>query len=155
MKKINLTNMRDVVLVDDADYDFLSQFSWYGKAEYGGLHAVRSVTLTGIGAITVRMHRLITEADKDQIVKHINGNTLDNRRANLQLRTLNPWSGRPEAAGYRGVNQIGASQWNAEIEFAGQKYNLGSFDDPKEAAHIYDNAATKLFGKNAIRNFSE
>lgn len=153
-KHIELSN-GGVVLVDDADFSFLSQFSWRAKKSDGSsnkLHAVRDVSL-GDRKITVRMHRLVCEADKDQIVYHINGDTLDNRRRNLQIRTVNPWTGRPEESGFVGVHQIGTSIWKSEIEFAGNKYPLGVFHSPEEAAHIYDSVARKLYGRNAITNF--
>jgi hypothetical protein len=35
----------------------------------------------------IRMHRLITEARSDQVVDHINGDGLDNRRENLRVCT--------------------------------------------------------------------
>lgn len=36
---------------------------------------------------TVFMHRQITQATPEQEVHHKNGNTLDNRRENLELKT--------------------------------------------------------------------
>lgn len=157
MKTIPLTNTSNTVVIDNKDYDFLSQFRWRSKKSHGTVeieHAVRDVTI-GNKKVTVRMHRLITEADSDQVVFHLNGNGLDNRRSNLQLRTINPWTGRPDECGFIGVNQTGPSKWEAVISFAGNTYNLGEFDDPEYAAETYDAAARSVYGTHAVVNFQK
>ena len=156
MKTIALKNSTLTVLVDNKDYAFLSQFSWYAKESQGSegrFYAARNVQV-GEHTVTIRMHRLITEADHDQKVYFINDDTLDCRRANLQLRTINPWTGR--ASGFRGVHQIAYGGWRAEITFAGQKHLIGdNFTAPQEAAVAYDQVARKLFGSAALTNFPE
>jgi len=153
MKYIPLSN-GEVTLVDDQDYPYLSQFSWRSKRSDGSkqlYHAVRDVTV-GAKKLTIRMHRLITEADQDQMVLHINEDGLDNRRRNLQLRTVNPWTGR--LSGFRGVHQIGFRRWRAEIAYAGRMHLIGdSFSDPREAAIAYDEVAAKMFGSMALTNY--
>ena len=155
-KIIQLTNSNLTAIVDDKDYPFLSQFKWYAKLSEGSRnrwHAARCVDIGG-KAVTIRMHRLITEADDDQMVYHINGDRLDNRRSNLQSRTINPWTGR--ASGFRGVHQVAFGTWRAEISFAGRKHLIGAaYADPVEAAHAYDDAARRLFGTSALTNFPE
>lgn len=155
MKTIPLKNSDSLTaIVDRKDYEFLSQFSWFAKESQGSpgrFYAARNVTV-GNHVVTVRMHRLITEADADQKVFFINDDTLDCRRANLQLRTINPWTGR--ASGFRGVHQIAYGGWRAEVTFAGQKHLIGTgYSDPEEAALAYDAAARRLFGSAAMVNF--
>ena len=153
MKKIPLTN-GGIVSVDDDDYKYLSEFSWRGKNSDGGKqrHAVRDVRL-GRTKITIRMHRLIAEAGTDDIVHHVNGNGLDNRKRNLQARLIRPWTTRAQDAAFRGVQNLGASEFQAEIEFIGTQYPLGVYESPNEAAHAYDNAARDLYGSSARTNF--
>ena len=142
--------------VDDADFEFLNQFDWRSKKSDGSLdifHAVRDVVING-KKITIRMHRLVTEANHDQDVFHIDGNGLNNVRRNLQLRTLKPWTGRPMGAGFRGVHQMHTNRWRAEISFAGRLHIIGEeFDSAKGAAVAYDSIARKLYGTNAVTNF--
>lgn len=156
MLQIELAN-GGTALVDDADFPFLNQFEWRAKRSEGSanrIHAVRNV-LVGNRKVTIRMHRLITEAGYDQHVYHLNGNGLDNRRKNLQLRTLKPWTGRPNLSGYRGVHQLGTNRWRAEIEFAGRIHALGdAFASPKDAAIAYDQAAVLLYGDFARTNLT-
>lgn len=153
MKQIPLSN-GEVTLVDDQDYAYLNQFSWRSKRSDGSkqlYHAVRDVAV-GDKKLTIRMHRLITEADQDQMVLHINGDGLDNRRRNLQLRTVNPWTGR--LSGFRGVHQVGFHRWRAEISYAGRVHLIGdAFVDPRMAAVAYDEVAARMFGSMALTNY--
>ena len=153
MKKIRLTNGGHVI-VDGDDFEFMSQFQWRGKKSDGGTqtHAVRDVRL-GQRRVTIRMHRLITEADTETIVHHVNGNGLDNRKRNLQARQIRPWTARADESAYRGVEQVRGDEWTAVIEFTGTKYHLGNFSDPEQAARAYDSAARDLYGSNARTNF--
>lgn len=153
-KTIPLSNGGEVT-VDDADYGYLSQFSWRKKPSDGGktFHAVRDVAV-GNSRLTVRMHRLITEADADDRVEFRNGDGLDCRRRNLMKRRLTPWVGRPDTSGYRGVSQMSTNHYRAEIAFAGRIHVIGDeFSDGLMAAHAYDRVAKSLYGKQARTNF--
>lgn len=80
MKKIVLAS-QDVALVDDKDYEFVSRWKW--KRHPQG-YASRSGYENG-QFVTILMHRLIADAKDGVEVHHVNGNKLDNRRANLQI----------------------------------------------------------------------
>lgn len=66
-------------LVDDADYLSLSRNSWSAQSE--GYAACRR------DHQYVYLHRLLLNAEPEQKVDHVNGNTLDNRRSNLRICT--------------------------------------------------------------------
>lgn len=153
MKKIPLTN-GGFVKVDDDDFDYLSEFKWRGKYSDGGKqrHAVRDVTL-GDKKVTVRMHRLLTEATRDDIVHHVNDDGLDNRKRNLQSRPIRPWTGRADTAALRGVTDVARDCYKASIDFTGAEYIIGEFGTPEDAARAYDQAARNLYGSNARTNF--
>lgn len=77
-------------IVDDDDYQWLSRHAWKAKpnARNNNVYAIRT-TLKNGKTIDIRMHREVAGAIKDDgfDVHHINHNSLDNRRSNLQITT--------------------------------------------------------------------
>lgn len=73
-------------LVDPADYIWLSRWRWRAKRSKYGWYAIRIWRFRGKEHI-VRMHREITGCPQGQVVHHLNGNSLDNRRFNLENLT--------------------------------------------------------------------
>lgn len=144
-----------MVQIDSKDREAITQFTWTLKPVHGApgrYHAVREVRI-GNRKQTIRMHRVISEAQRDTRTVHLDGNTLNNRRSNLAQRRLNPWTGRN--SGFRGVHQTRAGRWEAKIEFAGLEYVLtpkGGVADPVAAARLFNEAALKLYGTHAHLN---
>src|SRR5665213_3111116 len=81
MREIQLTKGK-IALVDDADYEYLSQFKWQAHRRGGKTYYAK----TDIGRRSVGMHQLVMDAG-DLEVDHRDGNGLDNRRSNLRLAT--------------------------------------------------------------------
>lgn len=141
------------VTVDRSDYEWLSSFKWCLQS---GRYAFnRSVGL---------MHRAILEADSSCQVDHINGNGLDNRRANLRLckrkennrnRTKGlERAGRTCSSRYKGVCWKRAkSTWVAQISVDGVSRHLGYYACEVDAARAYDKAAAEHYGEFARLNF--
>lgn len=68
----------------DADwFERLNQYHWYAKKSFSCWYVCRKMKQYG-KIIFVRMHRVVADTPTDQVCHHINGDTLDNRRANLQ-----------------------------------------------------------------------
>jgi hypothetical protein len=155
MKTIPLTQGK-VALVDDADFEFLSQFKWHLKRpskKARVLYAVAHQPNTTRNSTKLRMHRLLLPGAKE--VDHINGDGLDNRRQNLRAATKpqnmsNMQKHRDNESGFKGVSRH-QKRWCARIrnEF------IGVFQSPLEAAKAYDAAALALFGEFARLNFPE
>ncbi len=106
----------------------------------------------------IYMHRLITNAPYGLLVDHINGDCLDNRKANLRLATnaQNNYNKRPlnSFSKYKGVFFIRKEKrWTATIGLNHKKIYLGNFKDEIKAAKAYDTAAKKYYGQFAYLNF--
>ena len=117
------------------------------------------------GKILVYAHRVAWAITHGEIpdgfhIDHINGDTQDNRIANLRLCDRNQNlsnRGLPKSntSGYKGVIWLKRERkWFAAIWKANKKHNLGYYDCPKEAARAYDKAALELHGEFAQTNAS-
>ena len=154
MREIPLTDGK-VALVDDEDYDWISQWCWRFYDLAGG-YAARVENSRWI-----LMHRVIMQAGKGVLIGHRNGNTLDNRRANLYRadRSSAGSQQRIRAGGksrHKGVVWDAASKrWRALVKVRGRRMHLGYFEDEDEAARAYDAAALQHFGPAATTNFKE
>lgn len=92
------------------------------------------------------LHRLIAGAKSDEIVDHINQNTLDNRPENLRCVTksanaLNTKLRSDNTTGYRGVTEKKdgrKKKWKASVCYQGKLHHLGNFYSAIEAARAYD-----------------
>ena len=105
------------------------------------------------------MHRVVLGAQDGQQIDHINGDNLDNRRANLRFcsNAQNQYHKRPQRSGtsmFKGVSfHKHHGKWQARITYSGHTYQLGSFADERLAAIAYDVKAHELFGEFALTNF--
>lgn len=98
---------------------------------------------------------------KDKVVDHINGDTLDNRKQNLRICTKaennrnRRVNSRLGTVPYKGVYKRKNSKINsyrASVSYQDKTYNLGHYNTPEEAAEVYNNKATELFGEFANLN---
>jgi len=144
MAKIKLTQGK-FALIDKADFEWLNQWKWM----FTGTYAARRN-----GSRREWMHRLIVGTPADKQTDHINGNKLDNRRANLRICTAsqnnyNKGVQRNNKIGYKGV-----SIRNDRSTFRTKINNkiVGTYHTAKEAAEAYNNEAKKLHKEFAVLN---
>jgi len=156
MKKIQITQGK-TILVDDEDFEILSQWKWSLSNGY----ATRRLKRLNGKQRDQKMHRFLMGEPKGKQIDHINGNKLDNRKSNLRICSIrqnryNMPQRSDNKSGYKGVywcNQ--AKKWIARIRFENRLYYLGRFTDPKLAAFAYDKAALKFFKEFAFLNFNK
>ena len=143
------------VLVDDDALALLAGPTWRVIRRRGPAYA-GCLLRTDDGAHRwVAMHRLIAGAVDGEVVDHINGDGLDNRRSNLRrcshrenMRNRRGHGKRP----FKGVEARG-NRWRASIMLDGKAINLGRFDTAIEAAVAYDIGARERHGTFARLNF--
>ena len=105
----------------------------------------------------ITMHSLIMSPPAGFVVDHINGDGLDNRRANLRIASMsqNMANSRVRncSSKYKGVTwDKDGSCWRAYIKFQGRRMDLGRYGCELEAANAYDTAARQFFGEFALTN---
>lgn len=139
-----------LALVDDNDFEWLSQWNWTYDQRKHTAYAYRHVYKDSQFVKTVRMHRAILNPPPDMHIDHINGDGLDNRRCNLRICThaQNLWNSRKRegtTSQYKGVSWQPAHEcWIASIGIHGKSSHLGCFDSEEEAAIAYNYAAREL-----------
>jgi hypothetical protein len=165
MKEIKLTQGK-VALIDDGDFDVLSEFTWYAhKQRTGNWYARRSGEIYNGKQPNVLMHRVVTLAEDDVEIDHVDGCVLNCQKENLRsaTRTQNQQNkkkqrtikgGQVYSSHYKGVSwNKKANKWHAQIRVDGELQHLGYHDLEIEAAMRYDMAAREAFGEFARINF--
>lgn len=163
MKTIPLTKGL-VAVIDDADYELVSEYSWYAsqpkkrinkwyaRAHVKGSHPPKRIYL----------HRLIMGFPRNQ-VDHKNGDSLNCQKENLRVATNQQNSFNSRRKGhlhrFRGITKrakgYGCTRdtWIAQIKVNYKTIHLGVFHSEVEAAKAYDVAALNHFGEFAQTNF--
>lgn len=161
MKEIELTQGYKT-LVDDEDYEYLSQWKWCVRSKPDGRNvAVRAERVPGTknSKRNFQMHRVITNCPDGMVVDHINGNPLDNRRENLRICTIqqNSMNRKTQTTAkfrskYKGVCwDKSRNQWCSRVYF-NNKPIVKRHKSEQEAALAYNIKATELFGEFAKLN---
>lgn len=145
MKKIPLTQGQ-VALVDDADYEWVSQWRWYAHWSRctKSFYAERTIRFANGKQTTIGMHRALLglePGDKRQ-ADHINHDTLDHRRENLRIVTSqqNRFNQR-DSKGYHWDRH--AKKFQARIGLNGKQQHLGLYDLASDARAAYLAAKAK------------
>lgn len=162
MKKIKLNSKKypnKYALVDDEDFDYLSQFKWnVVKGRGNTYYAQRSIIKNGKKK-SIFMHREIMNTPKNMQTDHINGSGLNNQRYNLRICTnqqnhMNQKARCDSASGYKGVGKTKyKNKWSSRIQINDKQKSLGHYNNKIDAALVYDYNANKYFGEYARLNF--
>ena len=138
-------------IVDDEDYEELNKYNWsvlIGK-RCKNVYAMRSVN-----KYPVKMHIQLLGRKKGLEIDHINGNGLDNRKANLRFVThaQNQFN----STNYSGSKGVSFSKqkrrWRSYINIDNRQRFIGYFDNKKDAMLAYNQRALELFGDYARLN---
>ena len=107
-----------IMLIDSDDWIWVRNIPWHASGRSERKYARHHIFHKGKGRGVLLLHRIIAGARRDQIVDHINGNTLDNRRCNLRIvsnqqNTMNS-AGRKGTSRFKGV-WFEKVSWRAQI----------------------------------------
>jgi hypothetical protein len=162
MAKEILLTQGFVAIVDDEDLDRVSKHKWCAQRTRTSRGTVYAVTMIALGIKRrerVTLHRFVASPKESEMVDHINGNGLDNRRCNLRICSMadncrNRGKTSRNSSGYKGVSLVqGASnRWFAQIRANHKNIYLGTFNTPEAAHDAYKAAAIKLHGDFAKFN---
>jgi hypothetical protein len=152
MKYIDISNLEEMAIVDDEDYERVSKHSWCGVVGRNTVYAQ-----TRIKGESIYLHRFVMQSVKfGPKIDHKNGNGLDCRKSNLRVATDRQQMGNSKhqvgASGYRGVWMHPNGRFRAHISIDNTLTHLGYYDTAEEAAQAYDRAALAHFGVFATLN---
>lgn len=145
------------IIVDAEDAPSVSKRKWHLKENVSG----NQYAVTCINGKSVRLHRMLLQASMNMEVDHINGDGLDNRRANLRvcIHSQNQANQKKNmklknvSSKYKGVSRKPSGSFQVVLTKDYKKICIGVFKCEIEAAKAYDAAALKHFGKFSNLNF--
>ena len=148
-------------LVDDNDYPYLITYCWFSSKGGDTYYARCHYSSDSRKQKLVYMHRMIMNAEKHQLIDHIDHNTLNNQRSNLRICTnrdnlRNTIKRKGTTSDYKGVYlQLPGCKWISRITINNNPsaLYLGSHNLEIDAAQAYDRAAIIHFGDFARLNF--
>jgi len=138
-------------IIDARDIDIVGEYVWHLKRDECGNKYAKTNTADGKHHY---LHRLILGVtDPASKIDHKDGDGLNCRRRNLRAATTaqNNVNRRPPRRQHKGV-YAHRRKWTAIISHAGERYYLGLFSTPDEAARAYNLRALELFGDFACPN---
>lgn len=149
-----------VAAIDEQDIERVQKQKWRALPKQGGegFYAVSHQFGAGGQNRHLYLHRFILNAKPGQIVDHINGDGLDNRRDNLRFATPSQNvvnRAHNNSNGYKGVVSNGSGKFYAETYKNNKKFRGGLFHTREEAARDYDRLAREHHGEFAWLNFPE
>lgn len=165
VREIPLTRGK-VALVDDEDYERVSQYSWRyietGKMKKPYVYCPALKQETRFGTLrSMMLHSFIVGPKVGQYIDHKDGNGLNNTRDNLRACTqsqnlANSFKHRVGTSRFKGVRlRKDNNKYSAQIVINSQYIHLGFFTDEIAAAKAYDEAALNHFGEFARLNFPQ
>ena len=139
-------------------YKLLSPYSYHAVKKGRKIYAASRVD-----GVNISMQEMIIgkKAPPGHKIDHKNGNGLDNTNENLRFATdsqnvHNQQKKEGTTSRYFGVSwNKNTKKWRSGIVCKGEQYNLGSYDNEKDAAYIFDIWDLYLYGEFSVCNVDE
>lgn len=152
MKEIPLGLSGKVALVDDEDYEYLTQRKWHLHNGYACMYK---------RGIRYRMHRILMDAKIGQIVDHIDRVKLNNQKYNLRIVTpvvsaqnTGPKKRTEAGSQYKGVYHSTGGNWVMVTDVGGIRQR-GTYKTEIAAAHAYNKAVRSTSDVAYINDLSD
>lgn len=147
--------------IDEDIYEKIKDMYIRVTKSQNGSRDVFRLTIPGTRR-TISLHRFIINAPAGKHVDHIDGNHLNNTRANLRVATssqnqANRIKVTPNKNGLSGVHRYQKRElgFYSTVTRDGKAYQAGSYKTELEAAVSYDLTKIMLFGEYAHTNFDK
>lgn len=150
MPQIELSNGQ-AALVDADDYERVKNFTWT-ISPIGNTRYLMNRKMVKGKSTCIFIHRMLLSAEPHQLVDHINGDGLDNRRCNLRIankaqNSMNSKKRSDNTSGFRGVAFVPkANRYQAKLHFEGRRITSRFCKTAIEAAEAYKSLAIKHYG---------
>ena len=131
--KIALPEISEFCVVDVADQVLVAPFKW--RILKGRNTTYVRTWIPGMGDMLMHHYLLGGIPPNGFVVDHINGDGLDNRRANLQIisNADNIRRSSKRTAGVYYLKRLKRKPWRAEVTVDSVKYHLGYFKTQEDA----------------------
>lgn len=158
MKEIQLTKGK-VAFIDDEDFEYIMQWKWTAYKGRNTYYAKRNMNNKGDN-IGFQMHRsLMRVYDRSILIDHIDGNGLNNQKANLRICNYSQnGANKLKRKGSNGTKFIGITfrkdtkKWAAQVMKDYKHISLGCYNSDIDAAIAYNKKAVELHGEFAVLN---
>jgi hypothetical protein len=140
-------------LIDTSDLPLMETFqgTWHAFNDRGSFYVAGNYkTITNRWAV-IPLHRFLLNPDKNEVVDHINHDTLDNRRSNLRIATRSENATNRKGATQNSMSQIRGVNWHkrvrkwyARVRVKGQVLYAKYFDTLEEAEKAVKEARAKF-----------
>jgi hypothetical protein len=127
-------------VIDAADCERVSAHKWCASVCGHTVYAMRRVKGPDGKRRPVMLHRFLMDAPNGRDVDHIDGDGLNNTRANLRVveRAVNAWN-RKHGAKPKGIFlDKKTGKWRSQIVSGGMRFDLGYHATPEEAREAYE-----------------
>lgn len=137
-----MVNISYRILLDPEDTHILNKYSWCISTGYVRRCEHVYIDKNKYSTRVIYLHRHLMNAIKGQVVDHINGNPLDNRKENLrivtqQINTRNKRSSKGSTSKYVGVYYHKQNKrWAIQIRIDGKVISFPTYKTEEEAKEI-------------------